>query len=184
MAQSKCGRYSIRDRIYYGRLFIGSKNKVVQVVNGSQVRASMITGEHSELHNGKQAGRDQQLSHIDYMGHVMHDNSQYEHEFDRYENACWDAQYPHRDYYPDHDYGEFDAHGYRLGPNPKHQFDRQHRSEVLMQRQHQVVQELANSDNITICRDTGMQIRRKSAYEGRSQKDTGFPQLLENLEKW
>ena len=25
MAESKCGRYSIQDRIYYGRLFIGSK---------------------------------------------------------------------------------------------------------------------------------------------------------------
>ena len=30
MAESKCGRYSIRDRIYYSRLFIGSKNKLVQ----------------------------------------------------------------------------------------------------------------------------------------------------------
>ena len=30
MAESKCGRYSIWDRIYYGRLSIGSKNKLVQ----------------------------------------------------------------------------------------------------------------------------------------------------------
>ena len=30
MAESKCGRYSTRDRIYYSRLFIGSKNKLVQ----------------------------------------------------------------------------------------------------------------------------------------------------------
>ena len=42
MAESKCGRYSIRDRIYYGRLFIGSKNKLVQrqfswMVNGCLV---------------------------------------------------------------------------------------------------------------------------------------------------
>ena len=29
-AESKCGRYFIRDRIYSGRLFIGSKNKLVQ----------------------------------------------------------------------------------------------------------------------------------------------------------
>ena len=30
MAESKSGRYSIQDRIYYSRLFIGSKNKLVQ----------------------------------------------------------------------------------------------------------------------------------------------------------
>ena len=35
MAESKCGRYSIRDRIYYGRLFIGSKNKLVQRANAN-----------------------------------------------------------------------------------------------------------------------------------------------------
>ena len=30
MAESKCGRYVIWDRIYYSQLFIGSKNKLVQ----------------------------------------------------------------------------------------------------------------------------------------------------------
>ena len=37
MAESKCGRYSIRDRIYYGRLFIGSKNKLVQRIDSGAI---------------------------------------------------------------------------------------------------------------------------------------------------